>query len=64
MSEEFYKYVGSKNENFYYNFYFDNVYGIVLDLGEDHDDDWWEYYETAHYDDYRAEQAIFLSKKS
>ena len=63
ISEEFYKYVGSKNGDFYYNFYFDNVYGIVLDVGEDHDDDWWEYYETAHYDDYRAEQAIFLQKE-
>ena len=63
ISEEFYKYVGSKNGNFYYNFYFDNVYGIVLDLGEDHDDNWWEYYETAHYDEYREEQAIFLQNE-
>ena len=63
MSEEFYKYVGSENGNFYYNFYFDNVYGIVLDLGEDHDDDWWEYYETAHYDDYRSEQVTFLQNE-
>ena len=63
ISEEFYKYVGSKNGNFYYNFYFDDVYGVVLDLGEDHDDDWWEYYDTAHYDDYRAEQATFLQKE-
>ncbi len=63
ISEEFYKYVGSKNGNFYYNFYFDNVYGIVLDLGEDHDDNWWEYYNTAHYDEYREEQAIFLQNE-
>lgn len=66
-SEVFYKYVGSKNENFYYNFYFkdeyDSVYGIVLDLGEDHDDDWWEYYETANYDDYREAQLAFLSQE-
>lgn len=59
-SEQFYKYVGSKNENFYYNFYFDDVYGIVLDLGEDHDDKWWEYYETAHYEEYQKEQVEFL----
>ena len=59
-AEQFYKYVGSKNENFYYSFYFENVYGLVLDLGEDHDDDWWEYYDTAYYDEYRDEQARFL----
>ena len=59
-SEEFYKYVGSKNENFYYNFYFDNIYGIVLDLGEDHDDDWWEYYDTAHFVEYQQEQVEFV----
>ena len=63
ISEEFYKYVGSKNTNFYYNFYFDNVYGIVLDMGEDHDDDYWEYYDTAFFDDYRNEQALFLDKE-
>lgn len=63
FSEEFYKYVGSKNGNFYYNFIFDDLYGMVLDLGEDHDDDWWEYYETAHYDDYRNEQLDFVDSE-
>ncbi len=62
-SEEFYKYVGSKNEDFYYNFYFDNIYGMVLDLGEDHDDDWWEYYETAHFAEYQKEQAKWLENE-
>ena len=66
-SEEFYKYVGSKHENFYYNFYFkdadESIYGLVLDLGEDHDDDWWEYYDTAYYDEYREEQATFLTNE-
>ena len=59
-AEETHKFTGSKGEKFYYNFYFDNVYGIVLDLGEDHDDDWWEYYDTAHYEEYRQEQIEFL----
>lgn len=58
---ELHKYVGSKDGGFYYNFYFDDVYGTVLDLGEDHDDDWWEYYGMAHYEDYRSEQAEFLA---
>ena len=59
-SEVFYKYVGSKNENFYFNFYFDNIYGLVLDLGEDHDDDWWEYYDTAHFAEYQQEQVEWI----
>lgn len=59
-SEELDKFVGSKNGQFYYNFYFDDIYGIVLDIGEDHDDDWWEYYGTSHYDEYRDLQVAFL----
>ena len=62
-SEVFYKYVGSKNENFYFNFYIGNIYGIVLDLGEDHDDDWWEYYGTADYASYQNEQVEFLNNE-
>lgn len=58
--EELHKFVGAKGENFYFNFYFQDIYGIVLDLGEDHDDDWWEYYGTSHYDLYRNEQIKFL----
>ena len=46
-----------------YNFYLDGVYGIVLDIGEDHDDDWWEYYGTADYDTYRQEQIDFLNNE-
>lgn len=59
-AEQTSKFTGSKDDKFYYNFYFDNVYGVVLDLGEDHNDDWWEFYGTAHYDEYRQEQVKFL----
>lgn len=59
-SQELHKFVGAKGERFYYNFYFKDVYGLVLDLGEDHDDDWWEYYGTANYEEYRQEQIAFL----
>lgn len=59
-SEELHKFVGSLNGGFYYNFYFDDVYGLVLDIGEDHDDDWWEYYGTSHYVEYRDAQVEFL----
>lgn len=62
-AEELHKYVGAKGEDFYYTFYFQDIYGIVLDLGEDHDDDWWEYYGTAHYEDYQAKQLAFLEEE-
>lgn len=61
--ESMHQFAGAKGDKFYYNFYFDNVYGVVLDLGEDHDDDWWEYYDTAHYDEYRQEQVEFLQNE-
>ena len=60
---ELHKYVGAKDESFYYTFYFKDIYGVVLDLGEDHDDDWWEYYGTAHYADYHKEQITFLEEE-
>lgn len=62
-AEDLYKYVGSKNGSFYYYFTLsDSVFGIVLDLGEDHDDDWWEYYQTAQFDLYRNEQTEWLTE--
>lgn len=60
---ELHKFVGAKGENFYYNFYFPDVYGLVLDIGEDHDDDWWEYYGTAQYEEYREAQLTFLQEE-
>ncbi len=59
-AELLYKYVGSKNEKFYYWFTLSDVFGINLDLGEDHEDDWWEFYGTAQFDLYRKEQTQFL----
>lgn len=60
-AEELYKYVGATDSgDFYYWFTLSDVYGITLDIGEDHDDDWWEYYETAQFDIYRAEQTEML----
>lgn len=61
-AEELYKYVGSKNGSFYYWFTLSDVFGITLDLGEDHDDGWWEYYGTDRFDLYRNEQTKFLEK--
>lgn len=59
-AEDLHKYVGSKNERFYYWFTLSDVFGINLDLGEDHDDGWWEYYETDRFALYRDEQTQFL----
>ena len=61
--ERLHEFVGAKGESFYFNFYFKDIYGLVLDLGEDHDDDWWEYYGTSHYEDYRNEQIAYLENE-
>lgn len=62
-AEQLHQFVGAKGDSFYYNFYFKDVYGLVLDLGEDHDDDWWEYYGTAHYEQYHQAQLDYLQKE-
>ena len=59
-AESLHKYVGSKNGNFYYWFALCDVFGITLDLGEDHDPGWWEYYETDQFALYQQEQTQFL----
>ncbi|MBE6126362.1 MAG: metallophosphoesterase [Erysipelotrichaceae bacterium] len=63
FGQELHKFVGAEGDRFYYTFYFKDIYGIVLDLGEDHDDDWWEYYGTAHYADYHEAQIEFLKEE-
>ena len=60
--EELYKYVGSKNQSFYYWFTLSDVFGITLDLGEDHDSGWWEYYGTDQFALYHDEQTEFLQE--
>ncbi len=61
-AEELHKYVGSKDEKFYYWFTLSNVFGITLDLGEDHNDGWWEYYGTDRFTLYHNEQTKFLEE--
>ncbi len=61
-AEDLHKYVGSKNESFYYWFTLSDVFGITLDLGEDHDDGWWEYYDTDRFTLYHEEQTKFLEE--
>ena len=62
-SEVLYKYVGSKNQEYYYSVTLGGeVFAVVLDLGEDHADDWWEYYGTARFDLYRQAQTEMLEE--
>lgn len=60
MAHEFYKYVGSKDQNFYYTFRLKNVWGVVLDIGEDHRDKYEEFYGAAKFNAYRRAQTQFL----
>ena len=61
-AEDLHKYVGSKNESFYYWFTLSDVFGITLDLGEDHDEGWWEYYGTDKFALYHDEQTKMLQQ--
>ena len=62
-AEVLYKYVGAKGEDFYYTVTLgEDVFAVVLDLGEDHEDDWWEYYGTAQFDLYRQAQTELLEE--
>ena len=61
--ELLYKYVGSKNQEYYYWVTLgSDVFAVVLDIGEDHEDDWWEYYGTAQFALYREEQLAMLEE--
>lgn len=59
-AHELYQYVGCDDQKFYYTFRLQNIWGIVLDLGEDHADDFIEYYGAAKFADYRTQQIQFL----
>jgi predicted phosphodiesterase len=60
-AEDLYKYVGTRGQDYYYTATLgDDVFVVVLDMGEDHEDDWWEYYGTAQFDLYREAQTEFL----
>lgn len=61
--EEFHDYVGANGEDFFYKFSFGNVYGIVLDIGEDHDDNYWEYYDTCDFNEYRNRQLELIKSE-
>ncbi len=61
-AHEYYQYVGADDEKYYFTFRLKNIWGIVLDIGEDHGDDFIEYYGAAKFDAYRDEQIEFLDQ--
>lgn len=60
LADEYYNYVGADGENFYYTFRLQNIWGVVLDIGEDHADDHIEFAGVAKFADYHEEQTAFL----
>lgn len=61
-AHEYYNYVGANGQNFYYTFRLGSIWGIVLDVGEDHGDNFIEYAGVAKFDTYRDEQTVFLDE--
>ena len=62
LADQYHNYVASKGENYYYTFRIKNIWGIVLDVGEDHEDSYKEYSGLACFDQYRATQTEFLDE--
>ncbi|MBQ3030346.1 MAG: metallophosphoesterase [Agathobacter sp.] len=61
-AHEYYNYVGADGENYYYTFRLGSIWGIVLDVGEDHGDNFIEYAGVAKFNTYRDEQTVFLDE--
>lgn len=61
-AHELYNYVGADGQNFYYTFRLGSIWGIVLDIGEDHRDEYVEYSGVAKFNVYRMEQIEFLDE--
>lgn len=62
VADEYHNYVSSKNGEYYFTFRMKNIWGIVLDVGEDHEDEHWEFADMARFDEYRAKQNDFLKE--
>ena len=61
FSTELFRFVGV-GDKFYYTFHTGDIYGIVLDAGEDKEDSSEEYGGLACFDTYREEQIDFLDE--
>lgn len=62
VADQYHHYVSSKNNQFYFTFRLQNIWGIVLDVGEDHEDSHWEFSGMAYFDAYREKQLAFLDE--
>jgi hypothetical protein len=60
LSNLLHRYVGADGMKFYYTVRLGPVWAVVLDMGEDHADDWQEFYGAARFDAYRHEETAFL----
>lgn len=60
IADRFYRYAAADGQKFFYTFRLKSIWGIVLDMGEDHGDDWSEFYDSSRFDEYREEQTEFL----
>ncbi len=60
LNETLDRYVAANNGDFFYTFRLKSVWGVVLDIGENHDDDWHETFDAANFADYRGRQIEFL----
>ena len=60
LASEMLRYAGTDNEKFYFTFTLGDIYGIVLDGGEDKPDANNEYGNLAAFSAYRSEQISFL----
>ncbi|MBQ6812216.1 MAG: metallophosphoesterase [Agathobacter sp.] len=61
-AHEYYNYVSANGQDFYYTFRLGSIWGIVLDVGEDHGDNFIEYAGVAKFNTYRDEQTVFLDE--
>lgn len=60
IAPELANYIATDNGNLFYTFRIGSIWGVVLDCGEDKNDDHPEYGGMAAFDSYRAAQTTFL----
>lgn len=63
FAEQFAAYTPSENGNTYYTFRLGDIWGLVLDCGEDKDDGHAEYGHTVACHDFRLQQTAFLKEE-
>ncbi|NLL55986.1 MAG: hypothetical protein GX242_02100 [Clostridiales bacterium] len=62
-AESLYKYIGATDsQDYYFTFRLASVWGVVLDVGDSHPDQWKENFDTANFTPYRNAQLDMLDK--